>query len=78
MAKIERKYMAHFLNASFGQAAGTASYERLGQDLEEYSAEMNAQVDTTNNILGQEHQDLQLRQVRLGGAVLRRQGQPAV
>ena len=53
MAKIERKYMAHFLNASFGQAAGTASYERLGQDLEEYSAEMNAQVDTTNNILGQ-------------------------
>lgn len=52
MAKIERKYMAHFLNASFGQAAGTASYERLGQDLEEYSAEMNAQVDTTNNILG--------------------------
>ena len=53
MAKIERKYMAHLLNASFGQAAGTASYERLGQDLEEYSAEMNAQVDTINNILGQ-------------------------
>lgn len=53
MAKIERKYMAHFLNANIGQDAGAAQYERLGQDLEEYSAELNAQVDTTNNILGQ-------------------------
>lgn len=52
MAKIERKYMAHFLNANIGQDAGAAQYERLGQDLEEYSAELNAQVDTTNNILG--------------------------
>lgn len=33
--KIERKYMAHFLNAAFG--SGTASYCRLGNDLEEYS-----------------------------------------
>lgn len=53
MAKIERKYMAHFINANIGQASGEAEYERLGQDLEEYSAEMNAQVNTTNNILGQ-------------------------
>ena len=53
MARIARKYMAHFMNASFGQGAGEASYERLGQDLEEYSAEMNAQVNTTYNILGQ-------------------------
>ena len=37
--KIERKYMAHYLNAAFGK--GEADYTRLGQDLEE------------SNILGQ-------------------------
>ena len=41
MAKIERKYMAHFINAA---AAGEA---------EEYSAEMAAEVDSKKNILGE-------------------------
>ncbi len=41
--KIERKYMAHFLNAAFG--SGTASYCRLGNDLEEYSPELSANVE---------------------------------
>lgn len=51
MAKIERKLMAHFINAA---APGEeAVYERLGQDLEEYKAELSAQVDKTQNILGQ-------------------------
>lgn len=50
MAKIERKYLAHFINTA---AAGEASYERLGKDLEEFSAELSAQVDTKKNILGQ-------------------------
>ena len=50
MAKIERKYMAHFINAA---KAGDAVYERLGQDLEEFSPEMAAQVDTKKNILGE-------------------------
>lgn len=51
MAKIERKLMAHFINAA---APGEAAvYERLGQDLEEYKAELSAQVDKTQNILGQ-------------------------
>ena len=49
--KIERKYMAHFLNAAFG--SGTASYCRLGNDLEEYSPELSANVEKKNNILGQ-------------------------
>ena len=49
--KIERKYMAHFLNAAFG--SGTASYCRLGNDLEEYSQELSANVEKKNNILGQ-------------------------
>ena len=50
MAKIERKYMAHFINAV---KEGEAVYERLGQDLEEFSPEMAAQVETKKNILGE-------------------------
>lgn len=51
MAKIERKYMAHFINgAKSGEAA---VYERMGQDLEEFSPEMSAQVETKKNILGE-------------------------
>lgn len=43
--------MAHFLNAAFG--SGTASYCRLGNDLEEYSPELSANVEKKTNILGQ-------------------------
>ena len=34
MAKIERKYLAHFLEVSQG------GYVRIGKDLEEYSPEL--------------------------------------
>ena len=51
MSKIERKYLAHFINASM--PGEDAVYERLGTDLEEYSPEMAAQVDTKKNILGE-------------------------
>lgn len=51
MAKIERKYLAHFINTAAGTA--TASYEQLGKDLEEFSPELSAQVDTKKNIMGQ-------------------------
>ena len=47
MAKIERKYLAHYIAATNG------NYERLGDDLEEFSPEMNARVETKQNILGQ-------------------------
>ena len=50
MAKIPRKYMAHFINTG---TDGKAVYERLGKDLEEYSPSLSAQVDTKHNILGQ-------------------------
>ncbi len=50
MAKIERKYLAHYVNTA---KTGEAVYERLGKDLEEYRAEMAAQVDTKKNILGE-------------------------
>ena len=51
--KIERKYMAHYLNTAFGGSSGSDSYGRLGADLEEYSPEMSANVEKKNNILGQ-------------------------
>ena len=51
MAKIERKYLAHFINAA--KNGEEAVYERLGSDLEEFSPEMAAQVETKKNILGE-------------------------
>ena len=52
MAKIERKYLAHYIDTA--QPGSTqAVYERLGKDLEEYSPELSAQVDTKKNILGE-------------------------
>ena len=50
MAKIERKYLAHFLNTGSGEEA---VYEQLGKDLEAFTPELSAQVETKKNILGQ-------------------------
>ena len=50
MAKIERKYLAHYINTA---KSGENAYERLGKDLEEFSPELSAQVDTKKNILGE-------------------------
>ena len=50
MTKIERKYLAHFINTG---KDSENTYERLGKDLEEYSPELSAQVDTKKKILGQ-------------------------
>ena len=52
MSKIERKYLAHFINAA-ALGADSPVYERLGKDLEEFSPELSAQVETKKNILGQ-------------------------
>ena len=51
MAKIERKYLAHYINTAKGEAE--AVYVRLGKDLEEYAPEMSAEVETKKNILGE-------------------------
>ena len=51
MAKIERKYLAHYINAA--KNGEEATYELLGSDLEEFSPELSAQVETKKNILGQ-------------------------
>ena len=49
--KIQRKYMAHYLNAAFSDPE--ASYVRLGRDLEEYAPELSANVEKKSNILGE-------------------------
>lgn len=51
MEKIKRELMAHFVNAAL-PSEGEAKYEWLGDDLEEYNTEMNANVDTKGNIKG--------------------------
>lgn len=48
---IPRKYLAHFIDASFGDDA--VKYVRLGKDLEEFNTEFNAEVETKKNILGE-------------------------
>lgn len=56
MGKIERKYLAHYINTTApatGEEVAAAVYERLGKDLEEYSPELSAEVNTSKNILGE-------------------------
>lgn len=48
---IERKYLAHFIDGAFN--ATTPAYVRLGKDLEEYSVELNPDVESRQNILGE-------------------------
>ena len=51
MAKIERKYLAHYINTD--TTGKSPAYTRLGKDLEEYSPEMSAEVESKKNILGE-------------------------
>lgn len=53
MGKIERKYLAHYIDASFG--SGETNYIRLGKDLEEYAEELNPDVEIQKNILGEQN-----------------------
>lgn len=48
--KFERQYLLHYIDSSFGS---TASFVRLGKDIEEYNIEMNADVETKKNIWGE-------------------------
>ena len=49
--KIKRKYLAHYIDAAI--TSGAPSFVRLGGDLEEYTIEMGANVETKQNILGE-------------------------
>lgn len=48
--KLERKYLIHYIDSSFG---GTVSYVKVGKDLEEYNIELNPDVETIKNIWGE-------------------------
>ena len=49
---IERKFLAHYVDAAFSSSAPT--YVRLGKNLEEYNEELNPDVEVTKNILGEQ------------------------
>lgn len=57
---IERKYLFHFLDAGFnritddGTLPNSTNYVRLGKHLQQYNEELNPQVTTSNNILGEQ------------------------
>lgn len=51
--RMERKYLAHYLDANFGE--GSKNYVRLGKDLEAYQEELNPQVEVRRNILGEQN-----------------------
>lgn len=49
--KLERKFLAHFINVG---TKISPNYVRLGKDLEDYSIELNPDVETKKNILGEQ------------------------
>lgn len=51
---IERKYLAHYLDGKFDTTYAAPEYVRIGKDLEEYSEELNPEVEVTKNILGEQ------------------------
>ena len=51
MANVARKYLGHWIDDTFGES--TANYFRIGKDLEEFNEELNPDIETTKNILGQ-------------------------
>lgn len=51
---IERKYLAHFIDAAHDMTYAACSYVRLGQDLEEYNDNLNPDVEVKKNILGEQ------------------------
>lgn len=51
--KIDRKYMAHYLDAGSLCHGTQTEFERLGEDLEEYNVELNPDTASSKNILGQ-------------------------
>ena len=54
MGRMERKYLAHYIDANMSNGVAT-NYTRLGKDLEAYAEELNPQVDVRRNILGEQN-----------------------
>lgn len=51
--KAERKYLAHYIDAAFDKTYAASEYVRLGKDLEEFTVELNPEIETSKNILGE-------------------------
>lgn len=51
---VERKYLAHYIDAAFDTTYAETEYVRLGKNLEEYSEELNPDVEVTKNIWGEQ------------------------
>lgn len=51
--KAERKYLATYLDAAFDMTYAAPSYTRLGKDLEELTEELNPDIESRSNILGE-------------------------
>lgn len=51
--KAARKYLAHYLDAAFDTSYESAEYVLLGKDLEEFTVELNPDIETKKNILGE-------------------------
>lgn len=51
---VERKYLAHYIDAAFDTTYAETNYVRLGKNLEEYNDELNPDVEITKNILGEQ------------------------
>lgn len=50
--KAERKYLAHYVDAAFDLTGAATDYVRLGEDLTELNVELNPNIETSANILG--------------------------
>lgn len=51
--KLNREALAHYLDYSFGNTISSATWEIIGDDIEEMSVELNPDIETMKNILGQ-------------------------
>ena len=52
--KAERKFLAHFIDSAFDATGNAAEYVRLGKDLEEFTENLNPDVSTGRNIIGEQ------------------------
>lgn len=51
--KLNREALAHYLDYSFKRIIASATWEIIGDDIEEMSYELNPDMETVKNILGQ-------------------------
>lgn len=51
--KAERKHFHHYVDAAFDTSYTETNYVRLGKDISELSVELNPNVESSQNILGE-------------------------